>query len=162
MFLKHFSTKCLKTHGKCIHFKRFLHVFCTHKNQFFFNNYFQTFFPESVSKHMKKSFISKRFLHVFCSNLLKTKLLKKKKPFLHVFFFKLVSTKCLKTHAKCIYFKTVFASVLHAFTKLKIAHKNAVFSTFFQNLSRQSVSKSMQNATISKWLLPVFCKHLPK
>ena len=34
-------------------------------------------------------------------------------------------------HAKCIHFKTVFARVFHAFTKVKIAHKNADSCTFF-------------------------------
>ena len=83
------------------------------------------------------------------------------KPRLQHVFFKLVSAKCLKTYAKCINFKTVFANVLQAFTKVKISlKKNDVFSTvfFYFKLSPQSVSKRMQNAFTSKRFSPSFAR----
>ena len=104
----------------------------------------------------------KRFLHVYCTQLPTSKLLTKRRFFMSC-FFKLLSTKNLKMHSKCIDFKTVLASVLNAFTKVKIAHINDAFRClFFLNLSPRSVSKRIQNALFSRRFLPVFSKHLPK
>ena len=94
-----------------------------------FSRFFQSCL-HSVSKRRQNAFISRRFLLFFCTDLQKWKLLIKANVF--QVFFKLVSTKCLKSHAKCIHLKTIFARVLHAFTKMKIGHKNDVFSTFFK------------------------------
>ena len=50
---------------------------------------------------------------------------------MHVFFFHTCLNRVSENTCKCIDFKTVFARVLHASTKVKISHKNAVFNTFF-------------------------------
>ena len=84
-----------------------------------------------------KSLISKCFLLMFRCNY-QIKKIHTKMQFLTLFFFLFVSTKCLKTDAKCIHFKTVFACVLHAFTKVKITFKNFFFQICLLKVSQNA------------------------
>ena len=114
------------------------------KNRFEINAFYMYVFFKNVSRKCLKT-------NAKCTHLLKLKLFTKNAVFLHV-FFKLVSTKFLKTHEKCIHFTTVFARVLQAFTKVKIAHKNAVFSFFLTCLYKVS-----QNACKIHSFQNLFC-----
>ena len=113
-------------------------VFCTHlpkwnlfrKTLFFCTFFFLTCYHKVSQDACKMHSLQNGFCTCFGS-ICESENCWQKGIFLQV-FFRLVSAKCFKTHAKCIHFKTVSARVLHAFTKMKIALKNTVFSRLFQ------------------------------
>ena len=150
-------------------------MFCTHLLEWklitkapFFCTFFSTFFffqicLHKVSQNAWKMYLFQDGFSPCFARIYQSENCLQKCHFLHVFFFKFVSTKFFKTHVNCIHFKTVFAPVLYVFTNVRIAHKNAVFCTFFfLILSPESVWKHMQNELISKQFSYVFCTHMPK